>query len=64
VPGSYWNGFETKGSVGDRALPPVHVAVVITLRPAFVSIRRLGRGHCRGAMVAGGAPRRLEIVID
>jgi hypothetical protein len=41
----------------------VHVAVVIALRPAFVSIRRLGRGYRRGAMVAGGARRRVETVV-
>jgi len=44
-------------------LLPVHVAVVIALRPAFVSIRRLGRGYRRGAMVAGDALRRVETVI-
>jgi hypothetical protein len=64
VPGSYWNGFETKDSGGDQAVASRAVAVVIALRPAFVSIRRLGRGYSRGAMVAGDAPRRLEIVIE
>jgi hypothetical protein len=44
-------------------LLPVHVAAVIALRPAFVSIRRLGRGYCRGAMVAGDALARVETVI-
>ena len=41
----------------------MHVVVVIALRPAFVSIRRLGRGHSRGAMMAADAPRRVETVI-
>jgi hypothetical protein len=44
-------------------LLPVHVVVVIALRPAFVSILRLGRGYCRGAMVAGDALGRVETVI-
>jgi hypothetical protein len=41
----------------------VHVVAVIALRPAFVSIRRLGRGYCRSAMVAGDALARVETVI-
>jgi hypothetical protein len=41
----------------------VPVSAVIALRPAFVSIRRLGRGQSRGAMVAGDALRRVETVI-
>jgi hypothetical protein len=41
----------------------VHVAVVIALRPAFVSIRAWGRGYRRGAMVAGDAPAQVETVI-
>jgi len=53
-----------EGSGGDQAVASRAVAVVIALRPAFVSIRRLGRGYSRGAMVAGDAPRRLEIVIE
>jgi hypothetical protein len=44
-------------------LLPVHVAAVIALRPAFVSIWRLGRGYSRGAMVAADVPRRVETVI-
>ena len=52
-----------KGSRGERALLPVHVVAIIALRPAFVSIRRLGRGYSRGAMVAGDAPGRVETVI-
>jgi hypothetical protein len=44
-------------------LLPVHVVAVIALRPAFVSIRRLGRGCSRGAMVAGDALARVETVI-
>ena len=59
----HWSGFETEGSVGDRALLPVHVVAVIALRPAFVSIRRLGRGYSRGAMVAADVPKRVETVI-
>ena len=41
----------------------MHVAALIALRPAFVSIRRLGRGYGRGAMVAGDVPRRVETII-
>ena len=41
----------------------MHVAVVIALRPAFVSIRAWGRGYRRGAMVAGDAPAQVETVI-
>jgi hypothetical protein len=41
----------------------VHFVVAVALRPAFLSIRRLGRGHCEGAMVAGDAPGRVETVI-
>ena len=41
----------------------MRVGVVIALRPAFVSILRLGRGYCRGAMVAGDALGRVETVI-
>jgi hypothetical protein len=40
----------------------VHVVVAVA-RPAFFSIRRLGRGNCGGAMVAGDASRRVETVI-
>jgi hypothetical protein len=42
---------------------PVHVVAIIAPRPAFVSIQRLGRGYCRGAMVAGDAMARVETVI-
>ena len=41
----------------------MHVVAVIALRPAFVSILCLGRGYCRGAMVAGDALGRVETVI-
>jgi len=41
----------------------VHVVVAVALRQAFFSIRRLGRGHCGGAMVAGNAPGQVETVI-
>ena len=41
----------------------MHVVVVIALRPAFVSIPHLGRGYCRGAMVADDAPKRVDTVI-
>jgi hypothetical protein len=43
-------------------LLPVYVVVAVALRQAFL-IRRLGRGHCRGAMVAGNAPGQVETVI-
>jgi len=46
-----------------RRLLPVHVVVAVALRPAFFSIRCLGRGHCGGAMVAGDAPGRVDTVI-
>jgi hypothetical protein len=36
--------------------------VAAALRQAFL-IRRLGRGHCGGAMVAGDAPGQVETVI-
>ena len=44
-------------------LLPVHVGVAAALRQAFFSIRRLGRGHCRGATVAGNTPGQVETVI-
>jgi hypothetical protein len=44
-------------------LLPVYVVVAVALRQAFFSIRRLGRGHCGGAMVAGDAPGQVETVI-
>ena len=44
-------------------LLPVHVVVAAALQQAFFSIRRLGRGHCGGAMVAGNAPGQVETVI-
>jgi hypothetical protein len=44
-------------------LLPVHVVVVIALRPAFVSIPHLGRGYRKGAMVADDALKRVETVI-
>jgi len=44
-------------------LLPGHVVVAAALRQAFFLIRRLGRGHCGGAMVAGNAPGQVETVI-
>ena len=41
----------------------MHVVAVIALRPAFVSIRDWGAGYWKGAMVTGGAPRRVETVV-
>jgi hypothetical protein len=44
-------------------LLPVLVVVAVAPRPAFFSIRRLGRGRYGGAMVTREAPGRVETVI-
>lgn len=52
-----------KAALAIGRLLPVHLVVAVAVRPAFVSILRLGRGYCGSAMVAGDAPGRVETVI-